>query len=152
MRAPTVMRGTPHCRGSGRPFCLDTQFAVSAVQRRAGSEAARECKKTINYRFPSSVPEPAGENHLPPCLALQKETVTQQSLYLVLTAVVNISSVAAGRKAPPYVVRLQNIIRIIALLCGRPMVAPTSYADTANCVLMQIGRPLPLRWCAYNAL
>ena len=58
----------------GRPICRDTQFAVSMVRRRAGL-------------------------YVPPCLALQKETVTQQSLYLVLTAVVNISSVAAGHNS-----------------------------------------------------
>ena len=28
-----------------------------------GSEAARECKKTIKYRFPSSVTEPQRENY-----------------------------------------------------------------------------------------
>ena len=79
MRAPTGIDPTLRCTRThvvatiGRPFCIDTQFAVGTVQRRAGSEAARECKKTINYRFPSSVTEPAGENHLPPPLFLYAE-------------------------------------------------------------------------------
>ena len=67
MHAPTGMLGVLHIVGAtiGRPICINTQFAMSVVQRRAGSEAARECKKTINYRFPSSVTEPAGENLRP---------------------------------------------------------------------------------------
>ena len=77
MRAPTVMRGTQPCRGDHRSSDLPWSAIRGVdVRRRAGV-------------------------HLPPCLELQKETVTQQSLYLVLTAVVNISSVAAGDKFSP---------------------------------------------------
>ena len=36
VHAPTVTLGTQLCRGSGRPFCIDAQFAVSMVPRRAG--------------------------------------------------------------------------------------------------------------------
>ena len=75
MHAPTGMLGVLHIVGAtiGRPICINTQFAMSVVQRRAGSEAARECKKTINYRFPSSVTEPAGENSSPAVFGVAEE-------------------------------------------------------------------------------
>ena len=73
------------------------------VQRRAGSEAARECKKTINYRFPSSVTEPAGENSSPAVTEELFTTAVKTLLhYHCPYAIPN----TAGHKAPPYVVPL----------------------------------------------
>ena len=39
-------------------------FCFYALSLGEGSEAARECEETIEYRFPSSVTEPQREDHL----------------------------------------------------------------------------------------